>query len=385
MNVVQNKTSYDISEIISIAQRENNTKRNYVIVNYLQAKHIPVFPGYPLDLFTQLGKELYEHYCHENVTIIGFAETATAIGAAIAACFGGKTPYIHTTRENIQNCENIVDFVEEHSHATEQRLFCRYSDEFIKKAERIIFVDDEITTGKTVLNFISALSEKRVTSTNTKFAVASIVNGMDNSSADVYKTKDIACHYLIKIKYDQQNSTPVNLYDSTLKNKGTVCNKRHGIDIYPIHGKVDPRKGVTIGEYENACENLASKVIDILRNHVAPDQSVLILGTEEFMYPSVFAANRISAILNVRNIKVHATTRSPIIPYINETYPIKSRFELNSLYDNNRRTFIYNLDYYDVVAILTDAEEASEDGFICLAHELGKFGCKDILGIRWLE
>ena len=33
------------NNMIGIAQRENNHKRNYLFVNRFQAKHIPVSPG----------------------------------------------------------------------------------------------------------------------------------------------------------------------------------------------------------------------------------------------------------------------------------------------------------------------------------------------------
>ena len=36
---------YTECELVRIAKRENNRKRNYLVVNPLQGKHIPVSPG----------------------------------------------------------------------------------------------------------------------------------------------------------------------------------------------------------------------------------------------------------------------------------------------------------------------------------------------------
>ena len=36
---------YVESDLVRIAKRENNTKRNYLVVNPLQGKHIPVQPS----------------------------------------------------------------------------------------------------------------------------------------------------------------------------------------------------------------------------------------------------------------------------------------------------------------------------------------------------
>ena len=41
-------------------------------------------------------------------------------------------------------------------------------------------------------------------------------------------------------------------------------------------------------------------------------------------------------------------------------YPLHSRYELNSLYDSDRRTFIYDIGKYDKVLIVTNSPELKE-------------------------
>lgn len=46
---------YTESDLVKIAKRENNTKRNYLVVDPLQGKHIPVQPSKALTLFSSLA------------------------------------------------------------------------------------------------------------------------------------------------------------------------------------------------------------------------------------------------------------------------------------------------------------------------------------------
>ena len=106
-------------DLVRIAKRENNTKRSYLVVDPLQGKHIPVVPSKAIELFSSLAETFKEEYKDEKLLLVGFAETATAIGAQAAISIGSK--YIQTTREPIPDVEYLF-FSEEHSHATEQKL-----------------------------------------------------------------------------------------------------------------------------------------------------------------------------------------------------------------------------------------------------------------------
>ena len=100
------------SDMISIAKRNHNIKRQYLLVNKIQGKHIPVDPNVCLDMLTEFGQKLKAHYPNVGL-VIGFAETATAVGAAIAAEYNNAF-YITTTREPIET-NNVISFKEEKS------------------------------------------------------------------------------------------------------------------------------------------------------------------------------------------------------------------------------------------------------------------------------
>ena len=143
---------YTEKDLVKIAKRENNTKRNYLVVDPLQGKHI---------------------------------QAAITVGA----------DYIQTTREVIPGV-NYLFFSEEHSHATEQKLVKDDIDRAVAETDRIIFIEDEVTTGKTIRNIISILD--REYDGKFKYSVASLLNGMSEENLERYKRQGISLYYLVK-------------------------------------------------------------------------------------------------------------------------------------------------------------------------------------------
>lgn len=66
-----------------------------------------------------LGDLLARKYPQTKL-VIGFAETATAIGAVVAERIAPDCVYVHTTREQFPAANQWIEFLEEHSHAVEQ-------------------------------------------------------------------------------------------------------------------------------------------------------------------------------------------------------------------------------------------------------------------------
>ena len=187
---------YTERNLVRIAKRENNQKRKYLVMNRLQGKHIPVKPHEALAMFQALANQLREQYNEERLLVIGFAETATAIGAAVAAALDAD--YIQTTREIVPNVEYLY-FSEEHSHATEQKLVKNDIDCAVKTINRILFVEDEVTTGKTIRNIIDVL--KKQYPQKIQFSVASILNGMNQEALDIYNKYGIDLFWLVKTNH----------------------------------------------------------------------------------------------------------------------------------------------------------------------------------------
>ena len=82
-------------------------------------------------------------------------------------------------------------------------------------------------------------------------------------------------------------------------------------------------------------------------------------------------------------VRMHATTRSPIAVSKEEKYPLHTRYELASLYDKNRTTFVYDLTEYEEVLVLTDAQKQETEGWESLQRALTLNHNRQIRGIRW--
>ena len=89
-----------------------------------------------------------------DAVVIGYAETATALGHAVAdAC---ALDYVHSTRRSVPTVPAAGGFDEEHSHAT-GHLLLPEDPELLRRAGPVVLVDDELSTGQTVLNTIEVL------------------------------------------------------------------------------------------------------------------------------------------------------------------------------------------------------------------------------------
>lgn len=434
--------TYKESDLVRIAKRENNRKRSYLVVNPLQGKHIPADPQKALAMFRALAETLRVFCEGKRVLVIGFAETATAIGAAVAAQLDAY--YLQTTREDISGVRYLF-FSEEHSHASQQRLVKDDMDAAMSQTDCVIFAEDEVTTGNTILNIINIL-EKEYPG-RAVYAAASVLNGMDREALDIYESRNIGLFYLVKTdhraypKILQQYSVrgeyiscmpqdrkilpegkELETAERTIAESavtksastesvitksasaesvitesastesvitesaaaGTGC--RNGIKEnhaaaaeFEISGWMDARRLVSGREYEKACRRLWQGMDRRLKGKLTG--RVLVLGTEEFMYPALLAADCMAQ--TGAGTWFHATTRSPIEVFEEEQYPLHVRYEFVSLYDRNRKTFVYDIASYDAAVIMTDAHNEEQEGLQGLVRAVASAGNEKIYVIRW--
>ena len=378
--------NYQQKDLVRIAKRENNTKRSYLVVDPLQGKHVPVEPSKALNLFKSLAEKFQGKYEGERLLLIGFAETATAIGAQAAITLGTK--YIQTTREVIPDARYLF-FSEAHSHATEQKLVKDDIDRVINDIDRIVFIEDEVTTGNTIMNIIKIITKEY--QKKTKFAVASLLNGMTEEYLKIYQDEKIELHYLVKTDHSGYGAVAEQyrcdgLYICAIPENHThesadidvQSEKNMREHIISIPGWMNARRFVDAKQYETACRKLAETVI--AETGVKQGERVLVIGTEEFMYPALLTGQEIEKI--GCDVRCHSTTRSPIAVSTEEEYPLHCRYELCSLYDPERKTFIYDLENYDRVIVMTDSALASLKGLETLIYAL-RMKNENITVIRW--
>lgn len=364
---------YTEAGLVRIAKRENNPKRNYLVVNRLQGKHIPVSPTKAFEMFDALAGQLKRAYPKETLLIIGFAETATAIGARLAA--QTDSYYMQTTREQIPNVEYIY-FSETHSHATEQKLVCNDLERLIGKIDRIVFAEDEVTTGNTILHMIQKLEERFPL--KTRFSVASLLNGMDAEARERFAAKGIDLHFLVKTDHASYAEKAERFAEDgtyVLAKAGNLYASKQ----YVAGNYVNARRQTAGAAYTKACESLWTQIKDHIVE--AASQDILMLGTEECMYPALYVGECLERLGN--RVSCHATTRSPIAVSSENEYPLHTRYELESVYQDGRRTFLYDLRQYDKVILVTDAPQTQTKGIGTLVDALARCGNREIQIIWW--
>lgn len=388
--------NYNENELITIARRDNNNKRPFLLVNPLQGKHIPTSPSSCLALFAALAERVFENSSHsyEHTLIIGFAETATAIGLGLAVYAPFPAAYIQTTREHFEG-KTFLYFNEEHSHATDQMVIREFLDEHLQKDTHIIFAEDEVTTGKTIENFIHVLN-KTYPAYQFSFEIASILNGMGEEKRRLLQAQGISIHYLLPVPaYDYEKILSEYAYEESLR---FYCKKSQETKLtfekeqykdtplssvkilYPENYQ-NTRFGVMAPDYQKICRQLSENIVAETNLASISGQRILVLGTEELMYAGIYLGNYIEK--HTDNLVLfHATTRSPILPSSEENYPLHSRYELTSFYEQNRTTYLYNLDTYDLCLLLTDSTQhttALEE----IATILALHHCNRIIHIIW--
>lgn len=365
---------YRESDLVCVAKRLNNKKRGYLVVNRLQGKHIPVRPAQALELFESLADVLQGEYGRDSLLLVGFAETATAIGAAVAAALGCR--YMQTTREKLDDVDWLY-FSESHSHATQQKLVREDVEKAAEECTRIVFVEDEVTTGNTIGKIVQILKERYPG--KFQYSVASVLNGMKEADLKSFCDLGISVHYLVKTDHEGFEKIAAGYPED---GKVVDCVGAAGMARKPwelVPGRVDARRLVDSTRMRQQCERLGKAVLE--RYPVKAGERILVLGTEEFMYPPLCIAAWMER--KGADVSFHATTRSPIAVSADESYPFQCRYELCSFYDGERATYLYDLDKYDQVYVVTDAWQEEEAGTDSLAYALSQSGNFAVHWIRW--
>ncbi len=143
--------------LLGLALRRN-PKRAHLLVSNVLGKHVPQRPGVVHGAGLGLGRRVRELLGDADAArsvVVGYAETATGLGHSVADGLA-LAPYLHSTRRPVAGVERAGGFEEEHSHAT-SHLLLPEDRELLSGDGPMVLVDDEFSTGRTVLNTIKAL------------------------------------------------------------------------------------------------------------------------------------------------------------------------------------------------------------------------------------
>ena len=364
-------TSYTKETTLRVAKRYRNAKRAYLLVNPLQAKHMPVSPTEALTMMQTLGAGLRQEFPGARL-VLGFAETATALGAAVASRLGPDCAFLTTTREAGEG-PGWVRFLEEHSHAAEQKLWGGDLDALLQETDTVLFVDDEISTGKTLRNMVAQLTRRWPALGEKTLVAASLLNRVTPEQEEALADAGITCRCLVRLP-QEDHTAQVADWTVTEAPSAVPQNLSFRQETLPGEGLLDPRKTLRIGAYDSSCQAVAEAMLSHTLGPVETLGKTLVLGTEECMYPALRLGEKLERL--GAEVCCHATTRSPIGLCDAPGYPIRSGWKLPSFYEEERTTYVYNLREYDMVIVVSDTKKTDLRAIQALASVLT---CKHLI------
>ncbi|MEV8586560.1 phosphoribosyltransferase [Streptomyces sp. NPDC051180] len=361
----------ELPALLGLALRRN-PKRAHLLVSSVLGKHVPQRPsvvyGSGLDLGRRVRALLGDEEAARAV-VLGYAETATALGHAVADGLG-LAPYLHSTRRPVAGVARAGGFEESHSHAT-SHLLLPEDPKLLAGDGPLVLVDDEFSTGNTVLNTVRALHARYP---RDRYVVVALVDM--RSAADLGRLDAFAAETGARLDLVSAAAGTVRLPEGVLEKGQALVAAQERQDAAAASAPVSPtpapgaapvrialdwpeglpdggRHGFTPEhrtDLEAALPAMAARIAEALRTPAAapgpapaafepaaaagPPQAasgpapsskprVLVLGFEELMY----APLRLGTALEEagHDVRYSTTTRSPVLAVDDPGYAIRTR------------------------------------------------------------
>lgn len=352
-----------LEELLGLALRRN-PKRAHLLVSRVLGKHVPRSPAVVHGAGFGLGQRVRELLgdAAADAVVLGYAETATGLGHSVADGLG-LAPYLHSTRRPVAGVAQAGGFEEAHSHAT-SHLLLPEDPRLLAGSGPLVLVDDEFSTGNTVLNTIRDLHARHP---RAHYVVVALVDM--RSEADRGRLDAFAAELGARVDLVALASGTVRLPDGVLAKgqalveeyetaedtaaPGVTCStststapvRRIALD-WPVGVPDGGRHGFTPAHrvrLEAALPALAGRLAEALDEtsddgpgtgpRSAPVR-VLVLGNEELMYAPLrlalaleesWAARPAPGSGAAREVRFSTTTRSPVLAVDDPGYAIRSR------------------------------------------------------------
>ncbi|MES9519373.1 phosphoribosyltransferase [Streptomyces capoamus] len=322
--------------LLGLALRRN-PKRAHLLVSNVLGKHVPQSPAVVHDHGLRLGRRVAELLGEAetgSAVVLGYAETATGLGHAVADGLGAA-PYLHSTRRPVPGVTPAGGFEESHSHAT-SHLLLPEDPGLLAGDGPLVLVDDEFSTGNTVLNTIRDLHRRYP---RRRYVVVALVDM--RSAEDCARLERFARDIGARVDLVAAASGTVRLPEGVLE-KGQELVARHEsagcgpseatrpgpvtrVDLHWPPGLPDGgRHGFTPAHrarLEAALPAMAARIRDALP---AGARRVLVLGSEELMYTPLRLARELEQGTDTE-VRFSTTTRSPVLAVDDPGYAIRTR------------------------------------------------------------
>ncbi|MGW5335876.1 phosphoribosyltransferase [Streptomyces bauhiniae] len=324
-----------LTDLLGMALRRN-PKRAHLLVSKVLGKHVPQSPAVVHGHGVRLGhrvRALLGDAEAARAVVLGYAETATGLGHSVADGLA-LAPYLHSTRRPVAGVTPAGGFEESHSHAT-SHLLLPEDPALLAGDGPLVLVDDEFSTGTTVLNTIRELHARHP---RHRYVVVALVDM--RSAEDAARLDRFAAGIGARVDLVAAASGTVRLPEGVLE-KGQALVAEHeradaapgpvpagqvsrvGLD-WPAGLPDGGRHGFTPAHrarLEAALPGMAARIADAL-----PDGSrrVLVLGFEELMYAPLRLAAELERTVPAE-VRYSTTTRSPVLAVDDPGYAIRTR------------------------------------------------------------
>ncbi|MFI1757150.1 phosphoribosyltransferase [Streptomyces sp. NPDC020571] len=335
-----------LTGLLGLALRRN-PKRAHLLVSNVLGKHVPQSPSVVHGHGVALGRRVRGLLGAEaagRAVVLGYAETATGLGHSVADGLG-PAPYLHSTRRPVTGVARAGGFEESHSHAT-SHLLLPEDPALLAGDGPLVLVDDEFSTGNTVLNTVRALHQRYP---RKRYVVVALVDM--RSPADAGRLDDFAREIGARVDLVTTASGTVRLPPGVLE-KGQELVARHEtaatdpttdpsgrapaaavsgtvrrVELHWPHDVPDGgRHGFTAAHrarLEAALPAMAARIAEALP---AGARRVLVLGFEELMYAPLRLAQALEQTVGGGvAVRYSTTTRSPVLAVDDPGYAIRTR------------------------------------------------------------
>jgi adenine/guanine phosphoribosyltransferase-like PRPP-binding protein len=341
-----------------------NPRRAHLLVSRVLGKHLPVDPSVALTAAADLAARVRD-VMPEPALVLGYAETATALGQAVAAALPGAQCVLSTRRPGT---ESIV-FVEEHSHAAGHRVLA--PTQLLTQLRPVVLVDDELSSGKTAINTIRALHRQ---APHPAYVVASLLDVRPPQQRAEFA--GLAAELGVPVG-------AVSLLSGSLQVPADAAQR-----VAPLVAAADPplaaepawpsqfvdaqwAAGVRLTARfgwddadEQTLAGLVRPLAEQLRAAVGGTgpRRVLVLGTEELMYAPLLLAAALAETGAADGLSVtyQSTTRSPVAPLDRDGYAVRCALAFPACDptpdDPQRMSYVYNVrpGCADHIVVVTD-------------------------------
>ncbi|GAA1263535.1 hypothetical protein GCM10009665_61330 [Kitasatospora nipponensis] len=332
--------SPELPGLLGLAVREN-PKRAHLLVSQVLGKHVPQRPEVVHQAGRRLGSLVRERLGAgaAGTVVLGYAETATGLGHCVADLL--DAPYLHSTRREVATVARAGGFAEEHSHAT-GHLLLPADPGLLAGTGPLVLVDDELSTGRTVLNTITELHRQYP---RQRYVLASLVDL--RGPQDRARLVEFAAELGAEVEAVALAEGLVRLPPGTLERAQRLVAATaaatvtaapvavvRGLGGGLVRAELDWPAGLPDGgrhgfhpaqrvRLEGTLDALGQRLAGALRGG---ERRVLVLGFEELMYVPLRLAGALAERLGAAvDVRYSTTTRSPVLAVDDPGYAIRTR------------------------------------------------------------